>query len=241
MEKNLSIIIPVYNEKDSLSLMVKILNSSLEFEHEIIIVYDDLKDNSIPEAEKLKEKFNNIVLVHNNIGRGVKFALQKGVEKSKFQNILITAVDEIFPILSIDKMLNMIVKENYDFVSGTRYRRGGKRLGGSLIGHMLSRMANLSFCLITKFPLSDLTTGIKMFKKSFYKEVKISTNPVGWVFAFELSIRAHKMNMKIGEVPLISVDRLFGGESTFKLGKWVKEYLKCYFWGLKTLLKKDDK
>ena len=37
MEKNLSIIIPVYNEKESLSLMVKILNSVLEFNNEIII------------------------------------------------------------------------------------------------------------------------------------------------------------------------------------------------------------
>ena len=241
MDKTLSIIIPVYNEKDSLSLMVKILNSSLEFKHEIIIVYDDPNDNTVPEAIKLKEKFDNIILVHNKIGRGVKFALQAGVNNSNYENILITAVDEIFPILSIDKMLNMMVNENYDFVSGTRYRNGGKRLGGSLIGHILSRLANQSFCLITNFPLSDLTTGIKMFKKNFYKNVEISTNPVGWVFAFELSIKAYKMNLKIGEVPLISVDRLFGGVSTFRLGKWVKEYLKCYFWGIKVLFKKNDK
>tara|TARA_A100001015_G_scaffold309692_2_gene409614 strand:- start:1020 stop:1490 length:471 start_codon:yes stop_codon:yes gene_type:complete len=155
MDKTLSIIIPVYNEKDSLSLMVKILNSSLEFKHEIIIVYDDPNDNTVPEAIKLKEKFDNIILVHNKIGRGVKFALQAGVNNSNYENILITAVDEIFPILSIDKMLNMMVNENYDFVSGTRYRNGGKRLGGSLIGHILSRLANQSFCLITNFLLSS--------------------------------------------------------------------------------------
>ena len=238
MTKNLSIIIPVYNEKESLSLMVKILNSTLEFDNEIIIVYDDESDNSIPVAKKLQNNFNNIILVHNKIGRGVKYALRAGVNKSKYQNILITAVDEIFPILSIDKMLNMIVNDGYDFVSGTRYKSGGKRLGGSLIGHFLSRLANKSFCLITKFPMSDLTTGIKMFKKDFYNEIEISTNPVGWVFAFELSIKAYTMNLKVGEVPLISVDRLFGGESTFKLGKWVSEYLKCYLWGLKTIYNK---
>ena len=83
--------------------------------------------------------------------------------------------------------------------------------------------------------MSDLTTGIKMFKKDFYKQIEISTNPVGWVFAFELSIKAYVMNLKVGEVPLISVDRLFGGESTFKLGRWVNEYLKCYIWGVKTI------
>ena len=161
-----------------------------------------------------------------------------GIDKSKFENILITAVDEIFPILSIDRMLTMIVHENYEFVSGTRYKSGGKRLGGSIIGHILSITANKSFSLLTNFPLSDLTTGIKMFKKSFFKEIKISSNPIGWVFAFELTIKAYIMNLKIGEVPLISVDRIFGGQSTFRLGKWVKEYLKCYLWGLKKIYTK---
>ena len=41
---NLSIVIPVYNEKESLSLMIKILNSTLEFNNEIIIVYDNEDD-----------------------------------------------------------------------------------------------------------------------------------------------------------------------------------------------------
>tara|TARA_B100000963_G_scaffold194205_1_gene169005 strand:- start:652 stop:1380 length:729 start_codon:yes stop_codon:yes gene_type:complete len=241
MNKSLSIILPVYNERESLSLMIKILNSTLEFNNEIIIVYDHENDNSIPVAKKLQSQFSNIVLVHNKLGKGVKYALNAGIEKSKYNNILITAVDEIFPILSIDKMLTMIVNENYDFVSGTRYKNGGKRLGGSIIGHLLSRVANKSFCMITRFPLSDLTTGIKMFKKDFYKKIEIKTNPVGWVFAFEISIKAYIMNFKIGEVPLISVDRLFGGESTFKLGRWVIEYLKCYLWGLKKIFFKNEK
>ena len=64
-------------------------------------------------------------------------------------------------------------------------------------------------------------------------KIDIKTAPVGWVFAFELTIKAYAMNFKIGEVPLISVDRLFGGSSTFKMGSWIREYLKCYFWGLK--------
>ncbi len=238
MSKNLSIVIPVYNEKESLSLMVKILNSTLDFENEIIIVYDHESDNSIPIAKELQKKFDNIILVHNKLGNGVKYALAAGVNKSKFENILITAVDEIFPILSIDRMLTMIVHENYEFVSGTRYKSGGKRLGGSIIGHILSITANKSFSLLTNFPLSDLTTGIKMFKKNFFKEVEISSNPIGWVFAFELTIKAYIMNLKIGEVPLISVDRIFGGQSTFRLGMWVKEYLKCYLWGLKKIYTK---
>ena len=237
-KKNLSIVLPVYNEKESLSLMIKILNLSLDFEKEIIIVYDDENDNSIPITKKLQESFQNIKLVHNDLGKGVKFAVTTGIKNAKFENILITAVDEIFPIISIDKMLSMLVEENYDFVSGTRYKGGGKRLGGSLIGHLLSRLANKSFRILTNFPLSDLTTGIKMFKKEIFNKIQIDTPPVGWVFAFELSIKAYALNYKIGEVPLISVDRLFGGSSTFQMNKWIKEYFKCYLWGLKFIRNK---
>ena len=60
MEKSLSIILPVYNERESLSLMIKILNSTLEFNNEIIIVYDHENDNSIPVAKKLQSQFNNL-------------------------------------------------------------------------------------------------------------------------------------------------------------------------------------
>ena len=69
MEKSLSIILPVYNERESLSLMIKILNSTLEFNNEIIIVYDHENDNSIPVAKKLQSQFNNIVLVNNKLGK----------------------------------------------------------------------------------------------------------------------------------------------------------------------------
>ena len=63
----------------------------------------------------------------------------------------------------------------------------------------------------------------------------------GGVDSSYVAYLAYKMNLKIGEVPLISVDRLFGGESTFRVGKWVHEYLKCYFWGLRLILFKKNK
>ena len=60
MKKELSIILPVYNEKDSLPIMVRLLISSLKFNHEIIIVHDTLEDNALEEANKLKKEFSNI-------------------------------------------------------------------------------------------------------------------------------------------------------------------------------------
>ena len=233
MNNKLSIILPVYNEKESLPIMVRLLNSSIKFETEILIIYDNINDNSVPEAKKLEKEFSNVRVIHNNIHTGVRFAIEKGVKEAKYEIILITAVDEIFPVISVDNMIKLIVNENYDFISGTRYTKGGLRLGGSLLASILSRLANKLFVLFTNFPISDCTTGIKMMKKEVWNNISFESKPIGWVFAFELTIKVYLNNFKIEEVPMKSVDRLFGGSSTFKPLPWIKEYLRWFFWGIK--------
>jgi dolichol-phosphate mannosyltransferase len=148
---------------------------------------------------------------------------------------LILAVDEIFPIIAIDKMIELIIKKNFDFVSGTRYSKGGIRLGGSFLGSILSRSANKFFQILTKIPLADCTTGIKMMKKNVWQSTKLSQSSSGWAFAFELSLKVIKKKFNITECPLISVDRVFGGKSSFKLFIWLKEYSRWFLWGLKNL------
>ena len=233
MNNKLSIILPVYNEKESLPIMVRLLNSSIKFETEILIIYDNINDNSVPEAKKLEKEFSNVRVIHNDIHTGVRFAIEKGVKEAKYEIILITAVDEIFPVISVDNMIKLIVNENYDFISGTRYAKGGVRLGGSLLASILSRLANKLFVLFTNFPISDCTTGIKMMKKKVWNNISFESKPIGWVFAFELTIKVYLNNFKIEEVPMKCVDRLFGGSSTFKPLPWIKEYLRWFFWGIK--------
>ena len=233
MNNKLSIILPVHNEKESLPIMVRLLNSSIKFETEILIIYDNKNDNSVPEAKKLEKEFSNVRVIHNDIHTGVRFAIEKGVKEAKYEIILITAVDEIFPVISVDNMIKLIVNENYDFISGTRYTKGGLRLGGSLLASILSRLANKLFVLFTNFPISDCTTGIKMMKKKVWNNISFESKPIGWVFAFELTIKVYLNNFKIEEVPMKCVDRLFGGSSTFKPLPWIKEYLRWFFWGIK--------
>jgi dolichol-phosphate mannosyltransferase len=241
MKKELSIILPVFNEKDSLPIMVRILNSSIKFQKEIIIVYDSENDNTINVAKDLVKEFDNVKLVKNNISKGVRFAVETGVQSSKYDIILITAVDEIFPIIAIDQMIAHMIDNNLDFISGTRYSKGGIRLGGSLIGSIFSRIANKFFQLVTNIPLSDCTTGIKMMKKKVWQSIQLESKPIGWAYSFELSIKVYLNKYKIGEYPLKSVDRLFGGSSTFRFGPWLKEYLRWFIWGVKKIKNKNEK
>jgi len=231
---DLSIILPVFNEKESISIMINILEFNIDFNHEIIMVYDNDDDNTIDEINKLQLKFSNIHLIKNE-KIGAKNAFLTGLKHSKSDIILLTAVDEIFPITSYKKMFDLIKYQNYDLISGTRYSNGGKRYGGSLIGHFLSYLANKIIFYCTKFPLSDATTGIKMFKKEIMNNIILESKNIGWAFAFELSLKSYKNKNKISEIPLKSVDRLFGGSSSFKVGSWIIEYLKWFFWSFKNL------
>ena len=237
MNKKLSIILPVFNEKESLSIMVRLLKASIKFENEILINDDNENDNCAPVAKSLEKELQNVKAIHNNINKGVRFALEKGVQEAKHDIIFITAVDEIFPIIAIEDMIELIVKKNYDFISGTRYSKGGIRLGGSKLASILSRLANKIFVISTNFPIADCTTGIKMMKKEVWKSITLESKPIGWAFAFELTIKVYLKNFKIEEVPLKSVDRLFGGTSTFRPLPWIKEYLRWFFWGIRKLRK----
>ena len=229
---SLTIILPIHNEKESLPIMIRLLNSTLKIEHEIIAVYEDDMDNAKSIGQELMKEIEEFKIIKNKYERGVRFSIQTGIDIAKYDTIFITAVDEIFPIISIEAMYQEIFIKNFDFVSGTRYSKGGARLGGSIIGSFLSRLSNFIFNKLTKSQLTDFTTGIKMMKKQVWNSIEFNSKPIGWAFAFELSIKAIIANYKVCEIPFKSVDRLFGGKSTFKVGAWTLEYLKWFFYGI---------
>ena len=229
---SLTIILPIHNEKESLPIMIRLLNSTLKIEHEIIAVYEDDKDNAKLIGQELMKEIEEFKIIKNKYERGVRFSIQTGIDFAKYDTIFITAVDEIFPIVSIEAMYKEIFVRNFDFVSGTRYSKGGARLGGSIIGSFLSRLSNFIFNKLTKSQLTDFTTGIKMMKKQVWNSIEFNSKPIGWAFAFELSIKVIIANYKVCEIPFKSVDRLFGGKSTFKVGAWTLEYLKWFFYGI---------
>ncbi len=230
----LSILMPVRNEGANIEIMLKILCAVVEIPHEVLIVYDSLDDDSVPVVNRLSPGYPNVRLVYNGSGIGVANALKTGINAANGDYILIFAIDEIGPVLAIDDMISLM-DEGCDLVSCTRYAYGGRRLGGSFIGGILSRTANRFFSYLTGSALTDSTTGIKMFRKSIFDKINLEARPVGWAVVFELGIKAQAAGMKLGEVPIVSIDRLYGGKSTFSLGPWVREYARWFFWGVKHL------
>ena len=225
-----SILLPVRNEGINLRIMVKLLKAVVEVPHEILIVHDFPEDDSIPVIRAMQNDYANLHLVHNQKGRGVVNAIRAGVDAAVGEYVLVFAADEVGPLLAIEDML-ALMREGCDLVSCSRYAHGGRRLGGSVIGGALSRIANRLFHRIAGCVLSDATTGIKLFRRSMFSALNLEARPVGWAVTFEIAMKAQFAGWKLGEVPVISIDRLYGGASTFRLGPWTREYLRWFLWG----------
>ena len=230
-----SILIPVRNEGLNLTIMLKILKAVVDVPHEVLVVFDHEGDNSIAVVNAMSAAYPTIRAVHNRIGPGVLNALRAGVAEASGRYVLIFAADEVGPVLAISDMV-ALMEQGCEFVSCTRYAHGGRRLGGSLVGGVLSRLANWTFCRLTGLRLTDATTGIKMFQPDLFTRLRLEARPVGWAVAFEMAIKAQLAGLKLGEVPIVSIDRLYGGKSTFALGSWTLEYLKWFLWGLRRSL-----
>jgi dolichol-phosphate mannosyltransferase len=228
----LSILLPVRNEGINLRIMLKILRAVVDLPHEVLVVYDSAGDDSIPVIDDVRRNYPELRGVQNTLGNGVVNAIRSGVVSSQGDVILIFAADEVGPVLAIEDMIALI-QEGCDFVSCTRYAHGGRRLGGSMIGGFLSYSANWLFHRLAGSPFTDATTGIKMFRKEIFPSLKLESRPVGWTVAFEMAIKAHHAGLRLGEVPIVSIDRLYGGESNFRLGPWVKEYSRWFMWGMR--------
>ena len=61
----ISVIVPVYNEGTNITKFIYSLESSVNIKHEVLIIYDFDKDDTIPPVRKLKKKFGNIKLIKN--------------------------------------------------------------------------------------------------------------------------------------------------------------------------------
>jgi dolichol-phosphate mannosyltransferase len=236
----LSILVCLRNKGSNVKVMLKVLHAMIEVSHEILFIHDNPDDACVELVNILKSRDPNTRLIRNQLGLGFVDALKSGVEASRGEYILIFAGDEAGPVLAIEDMINLM-DQNCDLVSCTRYAHGGRRLGGSRIGHILSWSANKLFFYFFGSALTDCTTGIKMFRKSLFNEFDFKSNSVGWSIAFELSIKVQLLGLKVGEVPIVSINRLFGGAPNFQLRPWCIEYLRWIVWGLRNfrLLRKN--
>ena len=197
----ISIIIPCFNEKNTIQKVVdKVLSKELE-SFEIIIVDDNSSDGSKEIIDSLKKNNKNIEIVHHekNLGKGA--AIKSGLKIAKGEIILIQDADLEYDPDDYQDLISPFIKYNADVVFGSRFMsgKGPKRL--HLFWHTVAnKILTLFTNVFTNLNLSDMETGYKLFKKQYINPNNLEQNSFG--IEPEITIKLAKQKIKFFEVPI---------------------------------------
>ncbi len=227
-ERKISVVVPVYNERENIGACLRGLWGALRnVPHEILVCYDFDEDTTLVGIREMSDAPPTLRLVKNNRGRGAANALRAGFDAAIGDVVVTTMGDLSDPPENIPKMAELMRRDNLAIVSGSRYMRGGSQSGGPLLKRTLSRWAGLSLNWIAGVGTKDATSNFRAYSKEFLKHAW-DEERTGFEIALELTVKAHLKGQGVGEVPSTWTDRT-AGESRFRLWKWMPNYLRWWF------------
>ena len=226
----LDILIPVFNENETIIENLKNIFSTVKYDCRILICYDYDED---PTLNIIKKKFtdNSKILFIKNFSRGFNNALISGFKKSTAKAILIYMADDHVNHNTINLCYEKF-EEGYEVVCPSRFIEGGKMIGNPFLKGFLTRSASFFLFNFTSFPIKDATNSFRLFKKELIDKVTIESNK-GFTLSLELTAKAHRLNYKIVEIPTTWIERNVG-KSRFKLISFLLPYMKWLFYIIKT-------
>ena len=169
---NISVVIPLLNEKESLLELTDSLNDvmkSYNFSYEIIFIDDGSSDNSWGIIEELSSKSDTIkgIKFHRNYGKSQ--ALHAGFLKSQGKVVFTMDADLQDDPKEIPAMYDMIINDNFDLISGWKK----KRFDSVIFKNIPSKIFNFAARTTSGIKLNDFNCGLKAFKKDVIKSINV--------------------------------------------------------------------
>jgi len=208
-----TIVLPTYNEAENLPKLVSAL-LSLPLELSVLVVDDHSPDGTGEIAEVLSDQYPDRVFVLHRAGKlGLRSAYIEGFRKAFDRAAeVIVQMDADFshdPAV-LPEMASRIA--SCDLVIGSRYVKGGSLdERWPAWRKLLSAFGNFYARTILSFPLRDVTTGYRMWRREVLQNMpldRIRSN--GYIFLVEMAYIAYLMGYKITEIPIHFADRRWG-------------------------------
>lgn len=202
--KRIICIAPCYNELHKIDKVVSRMDRSTV--DEILVVDDGSTDNS---PETARAKGATILSLKKSSGVGV--AIRKGIEYSiahKYDIIVIIAGNNKDDPKEIVKLVKPITREGYDFVQGSRFKKGGQYGKMPFYRFLATKLHPILFSIITGKHITESTNGFRAFKASLFldKNINIWQN---WLDKYELEPYLYYKVIKLGyrtkEVPVTKI------------------------------------
>tara|TARA_Y100000996_G_scaffold402426_1_gene374391 strand:- start:552 stop:1274 length:723 start_codon:yes stop_codon:yes gene_type:complete len=226
----ISILIPCYNEKNTINLVVENVRKSLKknkFDNYELIVVDDCSNDGTREILKTLENQQNVKIIYHDFNQGKGGAIQTAITSATGEVTLIQDADLEYDPNDYPKLLLPFFETDADVVYGSRFIGGGKYVRIHFFWHFLANKILTFICnIFTNLNLTDIETGYKAFKTEVLKDIKLIEK--SFSFEPEVTIKLAKKNSRFYEVPITYNGRSY--EEGKKIG------LKDAFIALKSII-----
>ena len=222
---NATVVIPAYNESQSIIRTIDLL-TKLDLKNiEVLIVVDYPDDITIDSVSELISDQSTIKVLVQSYGPGPANAIRFGVDNAKSECVVVMMADGSDDVRVIPDLVNL-VNRGVVIACASRYMSGGQQIGGPRLKKFLSKSAGRILFSLAGVGTHDPTNSFKAYSKKFIKDVEIESRS-GFEIGIELVAKARRARLPIAEIPTIWLDRT-SGESRFKITKWVPKYLKWF-------------
>tara|TARA_B100000989_G_scaffold299057_1_gene292648 strand:- start:11934 stop:12617 length:684 start_codon:yes stop_codon:yes gene_type:complete len=212
----ISIIIPCYNEKNTLEILIDKVKSKCNLEHEIIVVDDFSNDGSREVLKNINHKIDKIILNEKNFGKG--YSIRKGYENAIGDIIIIQDADLEYDPSDYESLLNPIFEGHADVVYGSRFV-SAKETRVLYFWHTLgNKFLTIFSNMFSNLNLSDMECCYKVFKREVMSGLNLQENRFG--FEPEFTAKIAKLDIRIFEVGVKYYGRKYseGKKITWKDG-----------------------
>jgi len=202
----LSVLIPCFNEKDTIEKIVNKINKLENLNLEIIIIDDKSIDGTREILDnKLQNQVSQIIFNEENHGKG--YCIKRGIEAATGDVILIQDADLEYDPKEYYKLIKPINEGNADVVFGSRFIGGDERRILFFWHTIANKMLTLLSNMFTNLNLTDMETCYKVFKKDLMK--KIDLKEKGFGFDPEITAKLAKQKPRIYEVGISYFGRTY--------------------------------
>jgi glycosyltransferase involved in cell wall biosynthesis len=192
----LSVIIPVYNEADTILEVVKRVQET-PYDKEIIVVDDGSTDGTYEILKRIEG--NGIVVLSHKVNQGKGASIRTALTRITGDIVIIQDADLEYHPSEYPRLLAPLLERKADVVYGSRFLGGPHRV--LFFWHALgNRIITVLSNILTDLNLSDMETGYKVFRSEILKKVKIESNRFG--FEPEITAKIAKMGCRIYEIPI---------------------------------------
>jgi dolichol-phosphate mannosyltransferase len=203
------VIVPTYNESENLPRLIPSVLSR-DPRLEVLVVDDASPDGTGVMADRIAAGEPRVHVLHRGgkLGLGTAYldGFRWGIAR-RYDVLFEMDADFSHDPAHLPQFLDAI--ERYDVVLGSRYLEGRVTVVNWPIGRLLlSYFANVYARWVTGLPIADATGGFKAFRREVLEAIdldRVESN--GYAFQIEMSFRAWKKGFRLGEIPIMFVDR----------------------------------